>query len=193
MDGSDRVPSGSGSVSEATESGDQPKQGGQGERGSGEPQGDKPKRRGLKITLAVVFGMLIGSSVMVANYAEGLAYLSNDPQACTKCHVMQPQYDGWLRSPHHAVATCNDCHTPHDIVGKYMAKARNGWNHSTAFTFQNFDEPIRIKPANAEILNHNCVSCHEDFVNNILGHPDDQDEELLCVNCHRSVGHGPTR
>ena len=149
--------------------------------------------RVLPVVLAVAFGMFLGSSLFVLSYAEGLAYLSNDPEACTNCHIMQPQYDGWEKSPHHAVATCNDCHTPHNLVQKYISKARNGWNHSTAFTFQNFEEPIRIKPGNLEILNENCRSCHEDLVNQITGHYGDEDEDLLCVNCHRSVGHGPTR
>ena len=156
----------------------------------------RPERRGKRavfIVLAVVGGMLLGSSFFVLTYAEGLSYLSNDPKACTNCHIMQPQYDGWQRGPHHAVATCNDCHTPHALLSKYLSKARNGWNHSTAFTFQNFEEPIQIKPGNAEILNENCRGCHEDLVSEISGHYGDEDSELLCVNCHRSVGHGPTR
>ena len=38
------------------------------------------------------------------------------------------------RASHHAVATCNDCHTPHNLVGKYVVKARNGFWHSFYFT-----------------------------------------------------------
>ena len=47
---------------------------------------------------------------------------------------MRPQYNGWLRGSHHDVAGCVDCHLPHDFPDKYIAKARNGWNHSRAFT-----------------------------------------------------------
>jgi len=151
------------------------------------------RMRALPLVLSVVFGTLLGAGVFVLNYAEGLAYLSNDPAACVNCHIMQPQYDGWEKSPHHAVATCNDCHTPHSLVAKYLAKARNGWNHSKAFTLQNFEEPIRIKEANAEILNDNCRECHEETVSEISGHYGDDAEMAPCVFCHRSVGHGPTR
>ena len=146
-------------------------------------------RRVLPWILSVAVGMLLGSSLFVINYAKGLSYLSNDPGACTNCHVMQPYYDAWQRSPHAAVATCNDCHTPHDLIGKYVTKARNGWNHSVAFTLQNFDEPIQIKPFNAAILEENCRECHEELVNQITGHYGSEDEGPDCVRCHRSVGH----
>jgi hypothetical protein len=26
------------------------------------------------------------------------SYLSTDPRACVNCHVMNPQYDAWLKS-----------------------------------------------------------------------------------------------
>jgi nitrate/TMAO reductase-like tetraheme cytochrome c subunit len=29
---------------------------------------------------------------------------------------MREQFDGWLRASHRAVAVCNDCHTPHDVL-----------------------------------------------------------------------------
>jgi len=56
---------------------------------------------------------------------------------------MREQYDGWQKTTHHAVATCNDCHVPHDLIGKYMAKVEHGYRHSKGFTFQDFHEPIR--------------------------------------------------
>src|SRR5688572_32577853 len=39
-------------------------------------------------------------------------------------------FDAWNKSSHRAVATCNDCHTPHNLVGKYTVKAKNGFWHS---------------------------------------------------------------
>ena len=30
--------------------------------------------------------------------------------------------------------TCNDCHVPHDFLGKYTSKASNGFWHSAHFT-----------------------------------------------------------
>jgi cytochrome c nitrite reductase small subunit len=159
------------------------------EREGGDGERVRRFRRPLPMILSVVAGMLLGSTLFVLNYAEGLAYLSNDPEACTNCHIMQPQFDGWQRGPHAAVAVCNDCHTPHDIIGKYVTKARNGWNHSVAFTLQTFEEPIRIKSFNSAILEENCRECHEELVNQITGHFGAEDQELDCVRCHRDVGH----
>jgi cytochrome c nitrite reductase small subunit len=159
------------------------------------PLEDRPKprwRRALPWILSVALGMLLGSSVFVLAYAEGLSYFSNDPAACANCHIMQPLYDAWQRSPHVNVASCNDCHTPHALARKYLSKARNGWNHSAAFTLQNFDEPIQIKPFNAEVLEENCRDCHEDLVNQITGHYG-SDEAPECVRCHRDVGHASSR
>src|SRR5262249_8211290 len=124
-------------------------------------------------------------------YAEGGSYLSDDPRACVNCHVMRDAYDGWQHGGHHHVATCNDCHTPHDFLGKWWTKAENGFNHSPAFTFQDFPEPIRIGPRNLSRLERNCVACHRDTVRAIIGHG--AEDEQGCVRCHRSVGHGPTR
>jgi len=151
------------------------------------------RRRVLPWILSVTLGMLLGSSLFVLSYAKGLSYFSNDPASCANCHIMQPLYDTWQRSPHAAVATCNDCHTPHEFVRKYISKARNGWNHSVAFTLQNFDEPIQIKPFNAVILEENCRTCHEDLVNQITGHYGSHDQEPDCVRCHRDVGHAFSR
>ena len=46
-------------------------------------------------------------------YARGWAYMTDDPRACANCHVMNEQYDGWIKSSHRSVAVCNDCHVPH--------------------------------------------------------------------------------
>jgi cytochrome c nitrite reductase small subunit len=138
----------------------------------------------------IAFGALLGLGGYTAFYAEGMSYLSSDPEACVNCHVMREPYDSWRKSTHHAVARCVDCHVPHDFVGKYAAKIRNGYFHSKGFTFQDFPEPIRITPANAAILQRNCVECHETFVSAILpGHGADA-EDVTCVRCHRTAGHG---
>ncbi len=147
----------------------------------------------LERLLVVVIGIGGGIGCYTFFYAQGLSYLSSDPKACVNCHIMREQYDGWEKGSHHAVATCADCHIPHDFAGKWMTKALNGYHHSEAFTFQNFHEPIQIKPGNAAILNANCLYCHKDYVREITAHRVTKDEELYCVRCHDSVGHGPRR
>jgi cytochrome c nitrite reductase small subunit len=140
--------------------------------------------------VAVLFGILTGVGGFTGYYGEGLSYFSKDPKACTNCHIMQPQFDAWQKASHHTVATCVDCHLPHDFVNKYIAKAENGWNHSRAFTMQDFREPIKINEKNSRILQDNCIACHGDFVHDVLRGNDA--ESTRCVHCHRSVGHGVT-
>ncbi len=145
------------------------------------------------LVLCAVVGAALGTGGYTANYAEGFSYLSNDPKACVNCHVMRDQYDGWQKGSHHAVATCNDCHVPHETVPKYLVKAENGFWHSKGFTLQDFPEPIRIRPVSSGILQVNCVTCHRDLVNDILGHDPAGGDAANCVHCHAAVGHGPQR
>lgn len=136
------------------------------------------------------FGVCAGVGGYTFLYANGLSYVSNNPAVCANCHVMQPYYDGWAKATHHAVATCNDCHTPHDLIGKVLTKAENGYHHSRAFTLQNFPDNIRIRAKNARIVEHNCLRCHEDMTADITGHAEQEIQEPGCVRCHAGVGHG---
>lgn len=140
--------------------------------------------------LAAALGILVGVGTFTFGYAHGLSYLSSRPEACTNCHIMQDYHDTWQKSSHHNVAVCVDCHLPHDVVGKYIAKADNGFFHSLAFTLDNFHEPIRIKARNRRITQRNCIACHTDAVDHML--PESPaGEMLMCIHCHDDVGHGP--
>jgi cytochrome c nitrite reductase small subunit len=145
------------------------------------------------VVLCILMGTLVGAGTYTAHYAEAGSYLSDDPKACMNCHIMRESYEAWSKSSHHAVATCNDCHTPHDTIPKYLAKARNGFWHSKGFTLNDFHEPIRIHPENARILNHNCVTCHAELTSQISPHAHGSAETMDCVHCHRGVGHGPSK
>jgi cytochrome c nitrite reductase small subunit len=137
--------------------------------------------------LALVFGVLFGLGVFTFGYAKGVSYLSDDPSACVNCHVMRDQFNAWNHSSHKAVAVCNDCHMPHDFVGKWTTKAVNGFNHGLAFTTGSFPSTIHIRPYNADITQENCVSCHQTLVGQVYGYHEDQ--ERRCVDCHGNVGH----
>lgn len=141
---------------------------------------------------ATLVGIALGIGAFTFHYAEGSSYLSTDPKACVNCHIMQPQYDAWQKASHRAVAGCVDCHLPHDFVGKYIAKMENGWNHSKAFTLQDFPEPIRITEKNARILQENCLRCHDAFVHDQVAGATTDPDAIRCVHCHRDVGHGET-
>lgn len=156
-----------------------------------EQQGQRNRRvRKPVLILASLIGALLGVGGFTFQYAEGLSYLSSDPKACVNCHIMQPQYDSWRKASHHAVAGCVDCHLPHDFIGKYFAKAENGYHHSKGFTFQDFHEPIMIKDKNARILQASCLHCHEGLVHNLVVGVGGDPDEVQCVHCHVTVGHG---
>ena len=140
--------------------------------------------------LTVALGCLFGLGSYTFKYGEGLSYFSKDPQACVNCHIMQPQFDSWQKASHHTAATCVDCHLPHDFIGKYIAKAENGYLHSKGFTFQDFPEPITIRDKAADILQQNCIDCHQDFVHEMISGITTDADDMSCVHCHRTVGHG---
>ena len=142
--------------------------------------------------LVVACGIVGGIGAFTFQYGEGLSYFSTDPRACANCHIMQPQFDAWQKASHHTVATCVDCHLPTAFLPKYLAKASNGWYHSKGFTLQDFAEPIRIKPANSEILQENCLRCHGAITHGLLTSATTDNNPLYCVHCHSSVGHGQT-
>ena len=138
--------------------------------------------------VAVGMGVLVGVAVFTLGYGNGAAYLSSDPVGCINCHVMRENYAGWLKSSHGKVATCNDCHAPHDFAGKWTTKAVNGWNHSLAFTTGRFPDDIQITDRNLKITEKACLHCHATVVEGIQAtRPHDQ--QISCVKCHNNVGH----
>ncbi|HEX7862281.1 MAG TPA: cytochrome c nitrite reductase small subunit [Verrucomicrobiae bacterium] len=150
---------------------------------------------------SAVKGIIIGAAVGIATgigaftfiYAKGASYLTNDPKACANCHIMQDHYDAWLKSSHRSVAVCNDCHAPHNFLGKYWVKADNGFWHSFAFTTGKFQDPIRIKKRNLKVTEKACLDCHKQIVEDISAHAGIKGQELSCVRCHDDVGHAPNR
>jgi len=145
------------------------------------------------VFVAVALGLSLGLGVFTFIYAEGFSYFGTDPKACANCHIMNSEYDSWVKSSHHIVATCADCHLPHALIPKFIAKAVNGYHHSKGFTFQDFHEPIMIKPHNARILQEACLGCHSDLVHDIVTGSTTDRNAVSCVHCHSSVGHGPLR
>jgi cytochrome c nitrite reductase small subunit len=141
------------------------------------------------VIAAVVIGVAFGLGSYTFAYARGWSYMTDDPKACANCHVMNEQYDGWVKSSHRGVAVCNDCHVPHNVVGKYVTKARNGFWHSYYFTTGTFPEPIRALPASRTIAEANCRRCHGPVVD-AMGTPAHAgSRDISCIRCHGSVGH----
>ncbi|MGB9604144.1 MAG: NapC/NirT family cytochrome c [Verrucomicrobiia bacterium] len=94
-----------------------------------------------------------------------------------------------MKSSHRLVATCNDCHTPSGIINKYLTKAENGFWHSYAFTTGRFDDPIKIKPRNREVVEQACRKCHSEIISAMDTGYHNKDWRVSCVKCHHDVGH----
>jgi cytochrome c nitrite reductase small subunit len=145
----------------------------------------------LYVLIAVLVGAATGLGIFTFGYADGAAYMTNNPEACVNCHVMREQFDGWVKSSHGKFATCNDCHAPHNFVGKYYCKSRNGFFHSLAFTTGNFPDQIQMHEYNRGVVEQNCRHCHSQLAHEIdpLPGPDGQVEGNSCIRCHSTVGH----
>lgn len=133
-------------------------------------------------------GIILGVGFFTFFYAKGTSYFSSDSKACANCHVMQPHFDAWLKSSHRLAAQCNDCHTPHNALGKYLVKAENGFWHSFAFTTGLYEDNFAIRPRNLIVANRACRSCHAEIITAKNVYHGDADE-ATCTSCHQNVGH----
>jgi cytochrome c nitrite reductase small subunit len=141
----------------------------------------------LIILVGGLLGLTVGLGLYTFVYARGYSYLTNNPQACTNCHVMQEYYDAWLKSAHRSAAACNDCHTPHNFVGKYATKVENGFFHSLAFTSGRFPDNILIRERDYRVAEGTCRSCHAAITLAIAG--PHNSASISCIRCHFDVGH----
>lgn len=149
--------------------------------------------------VSVVATLLMG--LYLADVSEAVSYASKDSKACINCHVMESYYATWQHSSHAERAECVDCHLPAEgFVAKYAAKARDGWNHSVAFTLDTYGKNIRIKADGSRRVRENCVSCHQSFATTRMSVAtnahDFSDASLLerdCWDCHRDIPHGGVR
>lgn len=140
------------------------------------------------ILLGVLIGIGVGIGAYTFAYAKGWSYLTDNSAACANCHVMREQYDGWVKSSHRSVASCNSCHTPPSFIGKYLTKASNGFWHSFFFTMGNYEDNIQIRPKSRVITEQACRTCHREIVGAIEAtHP--SSGQIACLQCHNSVGH----
>ena len=148
--------------------------------------------RWLRIASYASMGIFVGMLLYVARISEAASYLSDDPETCINCHIMIPEYASWQHSSHGRVTHCNDCHVPQDnLLAKYYFKAKDGLRHSWLFTLRRERQVIQAIPESREVIQANCIRCHENTVVNIAAgiHAD---PERYCVDCHREVPHGRT-
>jgi len=134
----------------------------------------------------VVFLVALGVFIRVT---DAPAYLTHEPATCNNCHVMDAQYENWYHAAHARYAVCTDCHLPHqNIVSYYIYKGYSGMKDVFSFTFKTYPAAIRATNQTDQIVQANCIRCHNDTVENIVAGPQNFDRN--CWSCHRSVAHG---
>ncbi|WP_290661309.1 MULTISPECIES: cytochrome c nitrite reductase small subunit [Ignavibacterium] len=149
-----------------------------------------------RLLVIILFGIGAGLLLLTLHLARATSYLSDNPAACVNCHVMAPYYATWERGSHGRVATCNDCHIPHDnIVNTYLFKAMDGMRHSYVFTFRLEPQVIRIKQAGKDAVQQNCIRCHQNVIHPISlraisGQIIQGEGDGYCWDCHRETPHG---
>lgn len=142
--------------------------------------GDKKTRRWGKIGL-VLLGLLAFAAV--ASFAT--VRMTEPSEFCARCHVMKPMYETVFHSAHREV-TCNDCHTPQDnYLKKVVYKGVSGiWDAYVFFTGQS-PQVFSTKPRSKDIIQANCIRCHEGIVASI-----ETRGGKKCFECHRYTPHG---
>ena len=141
--------------------------------------------------LPLILGMLllVAALGVFAWATDAPAYLGHEASTCNNCHVMDSQYENWFHAGHTEFATCVECHLPHDnVFHYYLAKAQTGMHDVYVFSTGQTPVLIRAKPETRQILQANCIRCHDTTVADIVAGPQPFDRN--CWDCHRSVAHG---
>jgi cytochrome c nitrite reductase small subunit len=141
----------------------------------------------------LLLGVAAGMALFVFHISRADSYLSDRPETCMNCHVMTTQYLTWQHGSHGRVATCNDCHVPHEnLLRKYEFKAQDGLWHATVFTMRWEPQVIRLSKRAMPVVQSNCRRCHAQVIQDVAigGHDDDS---RPCWDCHREVPHGSVR
>jgi len=155
----------------------------------------------LRFSTLVAVVVAVSMGLHLFQESKATSYLSSDPRACINCHVMDSYYVSWQNSSHANWATCVDCHLPvKNYVDKYLSKARDGWNHSVAFTADTYGKRMMISEDGARRVQENCIRCHSTLSKTMVKGSDgyyafgsENLGERKCWDCHRLVPHGKVR
>lgn len=127
------------------------------------------------VSAAVLLFFMVGPPKLLAK--------SSEPDFCSQCHVMESNYEAWSHSGAHRRKLCVDCHLPNQNRGvHYVWKAIDGLKDVLIFYSGRVPEKIEITDHGKEVLQVNCIRCHETTVMLI-------DHDRQCWECHRRISH----
>ncbi len=143
-------------------------------------------RRG-RFKLLVVAGLVaVGVGLFLALGPPQLLAKSETPAFCASCHVMEAEYEAWFHQGAHRRKNCVDCHLPgENPVAHYVWKSIDGMKDVVVFHSGRVPDDIRLSEHGREVVQANCVRCHETAVEMI-------DTQRTCWDCHRRIAHKRT-
>jgi len=143
--------------------------------------GVKKKKIGLYVLAILMVG--VAASLFLMLGPPKLLAKSESPLFCAGCHVMEAEYEAWAHTGAHRREQCVDCHLPNQNVAlHYIWKSIDGLKDTLAFYSGRVPERIMITAHGQEVVQLNCIRCHETTVQNI-------DQQRLCWSCHRRIAH----
>ncbi|MCE7792495.1 NapC/NirT family cytochrome c [Salipaludibacillus sp. CUR1] len=140
--------------------------------------------------LFILGGVFLGIALFAGT--AGSMKATDSAEFCASCHIMDTAYQSYSES-NHATLSCNDCHAPTDsLTSKVAFKAKAGVSHMYMNTLGSEDVPdvIHATDGSQEVIEANCISCHEASLENVEFH---DVKEGGCIDCHRHVPHGNKR
>ena len=142
---------------------------------------------GWRLAVFTMGGVLLGVAVLVTHISRAASYLSDEPEVCINCHVMNSAYATWRLGSHGRVAACVDCHLPHqNPVAKLAFKGMDGLRHSYVFTFRLEPQVLELSRGAIPVIQENCLRCHHDQLQMVRLAAV---TERRCWDCHDNV-HG---
>lgn len=132
---------------------------------------------------------LLGLLSILSVKLPPLNHLLDGPQFCGSCHFMKPWVDTWYHSSHREVASCGDCHIPHDLVQGAFYKAYTGSRDALETITGQIPESFLISDHGSKVVHKNCLSCHSDLLR-IVGDTR-KDNGMYCFKCHQNTPHSP--
>lgn len=137
-----------------------------------------PSRQKWKI---ILFAFVCGAgSVFVANAA---VYHTDQREFCGQCHSMNAAALTHQNSTH-AQFSCNECHTPANMIEKLPYKAQVGIHDIFVTATGTIPSNIHATDSMKQVVQNNCIRCHSATVSAVA-----MDVKPFCVDCHKSVPH----
>ena len=149
-----------------------------------------------RFPVMIAMAVFIGLFLFLFYVSKAHSYLSDNPATCVNCHIMAPQYATWNHSSHRRYTNCNDCHVPHhNVISKYLFKARDGMRHASIFALRLEPQVIFIRDAGRDVVHQNCIRCHSNLLLDpgLVASVENQKNHStgrICWECHREVPHG---